>query len=610
MFLATTGLTDVWDTSDEILLLSRGCLRNDRRPVWRELKWKVLSDPWGDPRSIDEAAAYCERVVDEATEFLAGALNGLHGTRHSLRYWAILLRPWLTYYVHASYAHYIALKAAVESHGGLTTAVLRPTVSVTPLDTVDFARLSFIDEFNLQLCSQLLGASSVGTSMICRAVDLDLQSAVESVRRITLSSTSLRKRWRRWAAARATAAAVALFRPGALLGRIDFGPIPLARLLASLARRGRGLPCLNAVRVDRAQVDEGKRYQLAGFHGWDDFTSALGRLLSVSVPVLWVEGYEAYSRACLAMWPHRPAVVISSSDWYFNESFKFIAAEYGERGARLVGVQHGGGYGMSASLPQEKYETSVADRWLSFGWPGDEPAARVQPFMHPRFSVVKRAKPMLDLLFICTSYGRYIRRFESYHFPIGDFALSLEWRERFLRTLPPPLRDRVKVRLDGEDCGWGQADRLVQACGPLRFDDWRRPLRASLGKARLVVLEYAGTAFLETLAADVPTVAFWDVERWRLRESAVPYLRRLQDARILFGAPDEAAAWVTHIHDDADYWWGDKPTQRARRAFVERYARRGDDWLADWTTMLEEELRLAGNPVMAGRRPETAPEIR
>ena len=70
---------------------------------------------------------------------------------------------------------------------------------------------------------------------------------------------------------------------------------------------------------------------------------------------------------------------MSAIGWYFNEEFKMFAAESAEQGVVLVGVQHGGGYGMLEYLFQEDYELSITDKYFSWGWTRNDCHAKVVP---------------------------------------------------------------------------------------------------------------------------------------------------------------------------------------------------------------------------------------
>ena len=112
-------------------------------------------------------------------------------------------------------------------------------------------------------------------------------------------------------------------------------------------------------------------------------------------------------------------------------------------------------------------------------------------------------------------------------------------------------------------------------------------------RSSLAVIDHLGTPVLETLAADWPTLLFWNPQRWEVREEAQPYFDALCAAGILLDSPEEAAACLEKAADDLPGWWADPKIQEARRSFVDRFALSRSDWAAAWSAALAEEVSEA-----------------
>lgn len=592
MFLATTALTGTWDEHDEIVVLGPWCLRYARRGEWQHLRYRRAPNPWEDREAVYEASAYCDATADRFLRALAPWLDDVHGERHGTRYWRILLGPWLMYYVHGVYERYVSLREAATRYAVLRTHVLGDSCYRTPIDTPHATSLlagEDADWFNLQVCSQILKATprwDVGLEEISPAGWPPAAAPVVGGGARPLTACLLR-----------VLARVA--RPRVMLGELQLRRADLARLVGAMAFRGRALPLARVPSV-AAERNGALRKSLADLVADDEFSTVVSQTLPFNVPFIFLESYARFRAACLDAWKHRPDVCFSTLDWYFNEGFKFLAAHFAEQGTRLVGYQHGGAYGTNRRHPPGDHELEIADRWFSYGWDGAGAGAeKVQPLAHPRFRPlqVKRGGQDRgdDLLLMTVSYPRYPRRFETG--PDGDFEGFLDWRRRFVQALPPELRSRLVVRLQRPDFGWDQAARLVDACGPLRFDDDGRPLRPWLRSARLVVIEYYGTSFLEMLGADVPSVFFWDDRVNEMRPDVDGDFERLRAAGILWHSPERAAAKAQEVFESPRRWWDAAPTRSARRQFAARYAHYSDAWLREWTTALGREIEAARHPM-------------
>lgn len=601
MYLATTALTECWTKNDEIILLGPWCLAYERQAEWQGLNWKMAPNPWKDPRAIERAEQYCSAVIDSVLGDLSSRLNRLHGTHHGKRYWCILLGPWLLYYVHALYDRYVSLKQVLEQYHGLESTVLSHSAYQTPKNTFDFVDLAYgesADRFNLQLYSQIL--EEPGFKGILKKEIAHFQPEPPNVTvlpRRNLPSRVVLKRWLKSMTERVSLRLPRLMQPKVMLGRLTMNTPNLLRLVAAMAFRGCALPSPLGVNSDDSLRDEVMRETLSDRHGSDEFTAILYKTLPMNFPFRYLEGYGNFRDACLDVWPKVPLVLVSSQGWYFDDAFKFLAAEFSERGSRLVGIQSGGGYGTSKLIPQEKLERDMTDRWFSYGWQERGGEIPINALPHPKFLPLTasfkahRKDNAKSILLVTTSHPKYPFRLESH--PVGEFHTVLEWRSRFLATLNDSHRAAIVIRLRPVDYGWFQRQQLIERFGQLRFDEGIKPLQSVLEQTRLVVVEYLGTSCLEVLSANVPSVLFWDPLRWELRNEAKPYFHALRLVGILHDSAETAARKIEEIYSNPWTWWGRDEVQEARRRFVDRFAVGRKDWVDCWAKALEEEMALS-----------------
>lgn len=585
MFLATTSNTAFWDTDDELLFLGPWCMRYDRRHEWEGLKYQVLSNPWSNRVRLDGDIAYCTDVGNYLVNELTPYLNAVHGVSFSGRYWQILLGYWLHYYIHDLYSRFIHLRTALDLFPDIRTFSLASDCWLTPRDTAEFVRRvqgEKGDRHGLQLFSQLL------TAMGCEAVTRSAE-ATAAHSSATPSTSSARWLWRGLGMLRRLRAAEIV------LCDMNFG----RRYVWAIVRgtTGKAWPLLERLPDDLGGEcnSAAARKGLATLKGRNEFERALVWTLPHNFPTLYLEGYASARRFCTAGWNRPPKVLVSAVGWAFNEYFKFLAAECVERGSRLVGVQHGGLFGLSKALPAEDLEWIFTDRWYAWGWSGLAGHPKVRDLPYPPFSELVPAGSgggSKHILYVSTEMPLSLGRVHSG--PMGDQQVEyFSWRLRFVNALPQALADRLLVRLYPHDWGWNQAQRLRDAAGSVRLDDHAKSLPDRLCDARLAVFDHPGTALFEGLASGVPCLLFWNPRHWDCRPFAAPYLDLLRDAGVLLDDPVLAAAHLPRIHDDPKRWWSEPRVRAAREAFMERFARRRADWLDEWIGALKAEAALA-----------------
>lgn len=601
VFLATTALSEFWDKEQEILCLGSWCLRYDKRSEWKSLKYLVMPSPWDDRKRFYEATRYLDDFGERMLHHLTDYLNSVHGESHTLRYWRILIGPWLFHYLHAAYDRYIHLTEAFSRYPELQTLALDHRSFRVPRDTREFSDLAIDDPYNLQLFSQFM--NELGYTFPVRLFPndpLDQRSenggTVKGWRSTThraayqaashglhlAGETVSRACGRRWRIALCDMTSPPWMR-WTIAWRTHLGVIPL------WWRNEWSFALPNPV------FDE-RRTGFVAIPSAQDFERVVVQSLSQNFPTLYLEGYQS-ARAEVHRKYHRiPPVIVSGTGWYHTEPFKFFAADACESGSRLVTVQNGGGYGIYRFSGSELHESRIGDSFMVWGWADQKggpfrnlPSLKLSSRLNRHFRKSNSYKAG-TILFVATGHPRYLFRFDST--PVGSqFESYWEWELRFLAAISDRLRSTILFRPYHTDYGHATRKRTSERFADIRWDDGR-PISHRLKQSRLVVIDHSATTFLETLVANIPTVLFWDPQRWEVRDEALPYFESLRRVGILWDSPEAAAAKVEAVYDEPWTWWESNAVQEARRTFVDRYALGRTDCVDCWVKALEEESAL------------------
>lgn len=573
--VALTAEEAFWDTGRELVFLGPWCLRHSRREAWEPLGGRLAPDPWDRPEArraaYDRVQATCETLLPP----LAAAFDGMHATALGERGWRILLWPWLVRYVAVMLDRSERLAAAREAFPGATFVGLAAQDFRTPGDTLGLIQALKTDRYNLQLMTAILTA--MGAEVEERRGEWQPEPAPAVARsplRKLLTATG--------SMAPLQARNTFLSRPGmlrlqaALGGRLADSVAPLLRLPdAPLARS-----------AERDAL-------VAGVEPGDDLVELVVRTLPGDVPRCFVEESGTVRRWADEWYARRARATWSANAWYFDEPFKLRAAERAAAGGLLLGMQHGGGYGCLEMHAGEAHERTISDRYYSWGWtePGTVPVVPM-----PATKLIDRAAPSPPetaetILFVVTAEPRYL-----IEFPLTpELSLAqIGLQQRFAASLGEELRGRLTVRLHYEDMGWDLAERWHEAWPEVALERAdSSPFAASLGRSRLYVCDHLSTTFLESLAANHPTVLYWDPATYPLREPARPHFEALGSAGVLHASPEAAAAKVADVYDDVATWWRSAEVQHVRREFCRCYARTSDRPIEDWAAELRGVLEAS-----------------
>jgi len=197
--------------------------------------------------------------------------------------------------------------------------------------------------------------------------------------------------------------------------------------------------------------------------------------------------------------------------------------------------------------------------------------------------------PSGDILVVLASLPRYF--YCHFSFPAaGQFLDYLDQQIRFIRELEPYFPDVLKVRTDADRFGWDVVQRIKDAGCGWTLDTIHADLRSRLNECRICVGTYNATVFLETMAANFPTITFFDPAHFEVRPDAIPAMDMLRAVGLLHDSPESAAHLLVRIGNDVDSWWADPELQRVRMTFCNRYARTTSDWLTPWSSFLKKVL--------------------
>ena len=577
--LCTTGIAQSWELDKDLILLGPWCLSSVKnKELLRDKRYVLLSSPWESAVRTKEAAEYCSHLYKDLLPVLGRALNSGHAVNRPYKYWQVLLGPWLLYFINVVYDRYRLIEEAAKRYPDFTTSVVAGTeCRIDCHDTYDFIEKSNDDYFNLKLFS-----------IIVRA--LYPEKTVESNIHFESDTYLMKRSWKKRTAYRffnrVFAGNKAVFSEMYHLNFFD-----MLRLKRAVSFSGLGFtefisdgPVFS--RVSRSG-DFRRSLELSGSK--DAFSALLCPMVAEAQPRCYVENYSAYDEAvCRKYRQHSgPEAVGSSVGWFFNEEFKFYAAEAASRGARLIDFQHGGGYGTEHILPTEEISRQK-DIFYTWGWTeGNNAMARPLPSAHLSRMEGTHRPTTRDILFVSTSYPQYAYQIHSGMMPF-DMRKYFNDQTVFFSGLDKNLIKRCLYR-PYHDYGWSGAGDFKKACPGIRIMHKGR-LVARMKSARIVVIDHPHTSYLEALVINAPCVFYWDHDVHLMRPEAEEYFEKLRQAGFLYKDPDSASAKINEIYHDPITWWQDKARQQARREFCDHYAYADKDWLNIWATELRRFL--------------------
>lgn len=315
----------------------------------------------------------------------------------------------------------------------------------------------------------------------------------------------------------------------------------------------------------------------------NDLMSILRMLLPLYLPVALLEGFLAYRKIVLSMNQFRPRMIYSANALHGNLKFKILAAEWKEEGTVVAYHQHGGGYGIDKAHAIEEYEKRVSDHYYTWGWRSED-NSKVRPLTPSALHAPTQKRKYI--LLNCVDFPDVVYRIHYHPMP----GLVDDMRRETCRFLSEIKRGKeLLVRPYGVDYSGRFIQMMIDARADAAFDNRRASSFERFAQSRVVVHNYLGTSYLETLALNIPTVCFYNPDSYAFRNEAQPYMNDLERVGILHDSGESAAKFLNEIAEDPKGWWGQDDVQNVRTRFVERYANFTSEWSSQW----KQEFRRA-----------------
>lgn len=583
MHLITTALEKTWPTSAQVLFLGEWCRIFSRRKAWLDLEAKVHPYHWDDRDKYYRDYLYLDSLYERRLVEISDALGAVHGVTTDVRYWRIIVGPWLRFFMDSIFDRFETIRSANESCEVIASSVLQYHLSDwTPKNFQEFYGDFTNDKWNhivFAECMREIGMPcnvldsycnvSRGNSTLASRVNMRhlLKRAANFVFKF------IPKKYNRVTIVSAYVPTLFLFRFQILLGQAPYIS-----------------PYLNYKFTENNSRFE-SRALLHDKHAITQFENLLSRLVVHWMPRAYLEDFQGLEKEALRKFPQNPDVILTANAYQSDEGFKIWAAHQAMKNTPLIIEQHGGNMGIGLFNQSEDHQIKIADTFASWGWSScASKNVLPMPSIPLASSRVLISKNNGNILMTIASYPRYF--YAHYSIPVaGQVLRYVEEQIAFVKMLEPETHRALKIRLSDDLYGWDIKERFIESGEGEVIDEVGCNFLDRLNGCRISISTYNATIFLQTLAANFPTIVFFNPKYYEIRPSALRFINILRRVGILHDTPESAAKLLNQINGDILAWWTQPKLQRARAIFCSYYASSNEDWAGIWKNyLLSREL--------------------
>lgn len=272
---------------------------------------------------------------------------------------------------------------------------------------------------------------------------------------------------------------------------------------------------------------------------------------------------------------------------YWNEIEKYRLGLCIENGEEIVLAQHGSGYGTAKVYPFPSQIEYSQHAFFSWGWREQEDyKGNIIALSSPYLSKFhNKYKPKNNsLILVCAGSRVYRFRLDSFPQPF-EIISYLRNRFDFLKNISPIIFNKLYYRPSPDNHPSLSEKYYLERDFP-KIKICEGKLHPQILKCKMLVIDNPGTTLNIAMAANIPVIFFWNKQHWAMCRQAVPCFEALEKVGIMYQNGRDAAEKVNEVWDNVQSWWNQKVIQDARKDWCYQYARTSKLWWWEWAKAL------------------------
>ena len=271
----------------------------------------------------------------------------------------------------------------------------------------------------------------------------------------------------------------------------------------------------------------------------------------------------------------------------YSEVRRLELAHALDRGEKLISVQHGSGSGGSRRLSWAAEMEYLFHAYLTWGWTEHGTySGNFIPLPSPLLSKYsnKHKEKNSSLIMVAAKIdfcdGRGVENLR----PL-DWMAYRNMKLDFIEGLDlAPKNNLIYYAYTRGTMDLDDVNFLDTKLKGLRVVS--KGLNKDMMNCRLLILDHPGTTLHIGLAANVPTVCYWNPDFFYTAAQAEPYFELLRQCKMLFNCPVAAAEHINKVWPNIDSWWLSDDVQNARESWSNNFAKNERFWWWAWIKAL------------------------
>ena len=574
VLLVTTEIQATWGNGEyeKVFFLENWCKKYTTKILYDN---STMDTYLRDRVKFERDHKYLEDIYERMLESLYISLNVYHNTSYSLRYWRIILGPWLFIYLTSVWDSWENLRIAFEKYNFDETILLNSDLQYEPPSSRDIGldRVS-----NSHIWNHLFFAKILKTcyrDKIKFRYENDDSIVFENYK-------GPKKTFRRFIISWVDRLLGAIQRNHkfVLVGSY-FNKLTLIKISIKLGQ----IPRLHTefdkiIKMPKSSINRNKI--IINLREKNKFELFLKNHIVMDIPVPYIEGYRNIQKKAAHLLPNC-SVIFSASSYWNNELFKVFCAEKVDSGKKLIISEHGGA--LQSKYIDFSHREKISNVYTV--WHKALNGSQIQLPPNLMINRKKSKKNGTNLVIVNVELTFY--RMDHCSGPLGPLAIDdYQHTLKFIRKLDLDIKKHLKIRMKNIG-NWNIKQRYADKLG-VKFFSQRATLLEEYDHSKIIVCTYPMTTFMEAMFSGVPTILLYKKEYWEIHPEFDRLVGIMEDAKIIFSNPVAASDHINKIWSNPYLWWGSVKVIDARKEFFEQCGHVDDDWLDQWSDFFKEQL--------------------
>ena len=542
-------------------------------------KMYCLNYHWSNKKKLVKDYKYLTKLSEKFLNFFTNNLNYIHQEKRSLKYWRIILSPWLNTYISSMYDRWETINRLEKKKSSFTCDYLYNRKIFTNVGTSDYIRKvtsddlwnhsNFIRIIKFKKQKKIILKKSYKSYIIKNYLEKKTETSfiinffdkIFSHISILINSTIIENFY---------------------ISKKDY----LNLCLSSYIFPGIFKNFFSSKNLYNCKINNELRNKLFKYKSKKkDFNFFLFECLKEDFPVTYLENYKILkSEICSKGFQNKNIKkIFSMTSFIMNEVFKIWLANRVEHGTKFIIVSHGGCLNPKLN-GYLNYFPKIADKVITRKKPLTHKETQMPIFLRENPYQNLNEKKQKIYIFDCVPVN-YPCKIQSWPF-INDYKRIIRNTENLINCFSLKEKKNIFYRSlwTGKNIGV-QIKRKIPSiklcdCKKIKFKDIKNEIK-------LAICMYPETVIVDLITSNIPTVLYIPKDLYLFDRNSLKMINYLKKNKLYFDNLKDLKSHLNIIKDSPYTWWTTRPTQTAIKKFQKHFFYVEQNYIFKWKKLIK-----------------------